>query len=238
MPTSMPTIRFPSSSKMVDRRGSKARASDIRSCPAARMVRNDVFLTPQTRLLIVSGSNMSGKSTLLRTVGVNVVLAMAGAPVRAASAHDDAARRGRDAARPRLAAGRALAILRGDFPHPQHRRSGWTARSRHRPGCSFCSTSSSREPTLTIGKIGAEALLLNLIDRGAIGLTTTHDLALTAIADQSGGRAVNVHFEDELRDGELIFDYRMKPGPVTHSNALALMKAVGLPVATIGRLED
>ena len=83
-------------------------------------------------------------------------------------------------------------------------------------------------------KIGAEALLLNLIDRGAIGLTTTHDLALTAIADQSGGRAVNVHFEDELRDGELIFDYRMKPGPVTHSNALALMKAVGLPA----RLED
>jgi hypothetical protein len=53
--------------------------------PAARMVRNDVFLTPETRLLIVSGSNMSGKSTLLRTVGVNVVLAMAGAPVRAAA---------------------------------------------------------------------------------------------------------------------------------------------------------
>ena len=81
-------------------------------------------------------------------------------------------------------------------------------------------------------KIGAEALLLNLIDRGAIGLTTTHDLALTAIADQSGGRAVNVHFDDELKAGELIFDYRMKPGPVTHSNALALMRAVGLPVDT------
>ena len=91
--------------------------------------------------------------------------------------------------------------------------------------------------------IGAEALLLNLIDRGAIGLTTTHDLALTAIADQSAGRAVNVHFDDELKDGELIFDYRMKPGPVTHSNALALMKAVGLPVTPlvdwrIRRLED
>ena len=77
-------------------------------------------------------------------------------------------------------------------------------------------------------------MLLNLIDRGAIGLTTTHDLALTAIANQSGGRAVNVHFEDQLRDGELIFDYRMKPGPVTHGrNALALMRAVGLPVNTV-----
>ena len=87
-------------------------------------------------------------------------------------------------------------------------------------------------------KIGAEALLLNLIDRGAIGLTTTHDLALTGIAAESQGRAANVHFEDVLQDGELIFDYKMKPGPVTHSNALALMKAVGLPVNTTGRLED
>jgi DNA mismatch repair ATPase MutS len=79
-------------------------------------------------------------------------------------------------------------------------------------------------------KIGAEALLYGLIERGAIGLTTTHDLALTAIADQSGGRIANVHFEDRLEGDRLVFDYRMKPGPVTHSNALELMKAVGLPV--------
>jgi DNA mismatch repair ATPase MutS len=69
-----------------------------------------------------------------------------------------------------------------------------------------------------------------LIERGAIGLITTHDMALAAIADRSRGRAANVHFEDELRGGELVFDYKMRPGPVTHSNALALMKAVGLPV--------
>jgi DNA mismatch repair ATPase MutS len=59
---------------------------------------------------------------------------------------------------------------------------------------------------------------------------TTHDLALASIADRSDGRAVNVHFEDEMREGRLVFDYQMKPGPVTHSNALALMRAVGLPV--------
>jgi DNA mismatch repair ATPase MutS len=53
--------------------------------PAARIVRNDVLLTATTRLLVVSGSNMSGKSTLLRTVGTNAVLAFAGAPVRAQS---------------------------------------------------------------------------------------------------------------------------------------------------------
>ena len=209
--------------------------------PAARMVRNDVFLTPQTRLLIVSGSNMSGKSTLLRTVGVNVVLAMAGAPVRAASAHADAARRGRDAPRARLASGGALAILRGDFPHPQRGRSRRTAPHAGIAGLLFLLDELFQGTNSHDRKIGAEALLLSLIDRGAIGLTTTHDLALTAIAEQSGGRAVNVHFEDELKDGELIFDYRMKPGPVTHSNALALMKAVGLPVQhhwQIGRSVD
>jgi hypothetical protein len=201
--------------------------------PSARMVRNDVFLTPQTRLLIVSGSNMSGKSTLLRTVGVNVVLAMSGAPVRAAAL-----------TLAPLAIGATLHV----HDSLQAGRSRFFAEiSRIRSIVDLCERQTV--PLFLLDelfqgtnshdrKIGAEALLLDLIDRGAIGLTTTHDLALTAIAEQSGGRAVNVHFEDQLKDGELIFDYRMKPGPVTHSNALALMKAVGLPVGSIGRLED
>jgi hypothetical protein len=199
--------------------------------PAARMVRNDVFLTPQTRLLIVSGSNMSGKSTLLRTVGVNVVLAMAGAPVRAATLTltplavgatlhvHDSLQAGRSRFFAEISRIRSVADLAGPLPEPSS------------TGLLFLLDELFQGTNSHDRKIGAEALLLNLIDRGAIGLTTTHDLALTAIAEQSGGRAVNVHFEDEFRDGELIFDYRMKPGPVTHSNALALMKAVGLPVA-------
>jgi hypothetical protein len=206
--------------------------------PAARMVRNDVFLTPQTRLLIVSGSNMSGKSTLLRTVGVNVVLAMAGAPVRAASLTltplavgatlhvHDSLQAGRSRFFAEISRIRSVVDLAGPLGTPAS------------PGLLFLLDELFQGTNSHDRKIGAEALLLSLIDRGAIGLTTTHDLALTAIAEQSGGRAVNVHFEDELKDGELIFDYRMKPGPVTHSNALALMKAVGLPVHTIGRSED
>ncbi|MEO5740737.1 MAG: DNA mismatch repair protein MutS [Vicinamibacterales bacterium] len=206
--------------------------------PAARMVRNDVFLTPQTRLLIVSGSNMSGKSTLLRTIGVNVVLAMAGAPVRAAALTltplavgatlhvHDSLQAGRSRFFAEISRIRGIADLAGPLPTPAS------------TGLLFLLDELFQGTNSHDRKIGAEALLLSLIDRGAIGLTTTHDLALTAIAEQSGGRAANVHFEDELKDGELIFDYRMKPGPVTHSNALALMKAVGLPVTTIGRLED
>ena len=69
-----------------------------------------------------------------------------------------------------------------------------------------------------------------LIDRGAIGLVTTHDLALAEFADRLAPRAANVHFEDQLVDGAMRFDYRMRPGVVRHSNALALMRAVGLDV--------
>jgi DNA mismatch repair ATPase MutS len=193
--------------------------------PAARMVANDVFLTPEVRLLIVSGSNMSGKSTLLRTVGVNVVLAMAGAPVRAATL-----------AMTPLAVGATLHV-HDSLQAGRSRFFAEISRIRriadlvdHAPAPMFLLDELFQGTNSHDRRIGAEALLRSLIDRGAVGLTTTHDLALTAIADQSGGRAVNVHFEDQFVDGELVFDYRMRPGPVTHSNALALMKAVGLPV--------
>ena len=71
-------------------------------------------------------------------------------------------------------------------------------------------------------------MLRSLIDRGAIGLVTTHDLSLTAIVDALGPRAANVHFEDSFDGRDMHFDYRVKPGPVTKSNALALMRAVGI----------
>ena len=79
-------------------------------------------------------------------------------------------------------------------------------------------------------RIGAEAVVRSLVKRGAIGLVTTHDLALTQIADSMGERATNVHFEDRLENGRMIFDYRMQPGVVQRSNALELMRAVGIEV--------
>ena len=195
--------------------------------PAARMVRNNVALSPQVRLLIVSGSNMSGKSTMLRTVGVNVVLAMAGAPVRAAhlkmtplavgaTLHvNDSLHAGKSRFFAEISRIRGILDLAADHPAPIYLLDEL-----------FQGTNSYDR------KIGAEALLNSLVYRGAIGLTTTHDLSLTTIAEQSAGQVVNVHFEDQLQDGELVFDYTMKAGPVAHSNALALMRAVGLPVTT------
>jgi DNA mismatch repair ATPase MutS len=69
-----------------------------------------------------------------------------------------------------------------------------------------------------------------LVERGAIGIVTTHDLALTRIVDALGERALNVHFEDHLENGQMIFDYKMQPGVVQRSNALELMRSVGLDV--------
>jgi len=73
--------------------------------------------------------------------------------------------------------------------------------------------------------------LRRLLSRGAIGLVTTHDLALTAIADELAPRARNSHFEDSIQDGALQFDYKLRDGVIARGNALALMRAVGLDFA-------
>jgi hypothetical protein len=192
--------------------------------PAAGMIRNDVSLGETAQLLVVSGSNMSGKSTLLRTVGINAVLALAGAPVRAASLRVSP-----------LALGATLRIQ----DSLQEGRSRFFAEiSRIRELADMAAT----QPLLFLldelfhgtnshdRLQGAAGVLRNLVDRGAIGLITTHDLALTAVATDLGARAANVHFEDSFDGVDMRFDYRMKPGPVTRSNALALMRAVGLDV--------
>jgi DNA mismatch repair ATPase MutS len=193
--------------------------------PAARMVRNDVHLGHTTQLLVVSGSNMSGKSTLLRTVGVNAVLALAGAPVRAA--------------RLRLAPLHVGATLRIQDSLQEGRSRFYAEISRIRE---LADLASGRLPLLFLldelfhgtnshdRVVGASGVLRALIDRGAIGLVTTHDLALTKVADDVSPRAANVHFDDRFEAGEIHFDYVMKPGPVTRSNAIALMRAVGLDV--------
>jgi DNA mismatch repair ATPase MutS len=79
-------------------------------------------------------------------------------------------------------------------------------------------------------RIGAEALVRGLVERGAIGLVTTHDLALAEIAETLGPRAANVHFEDRIEGGRILFDYVMCPGVVRKSNAIELMRSVGLEI--------
>ena len=193
--------------------------------PDTRCVRNDVHLGGPVRILIVSGSNMSGKSTLLRTVGINAVLAMAGAPVRA--------RRLRISP---LALGATVRIQDSLQTGSSH---FYAEITRLRV---LMDLAHGPRPLLFLldeifhgtnshdRQIGAEAIIRSFLKRGAIGLVTTHDLALTRVAESLAPQAANVCFEDHLENGQLVFDYHMRPGVVRKSNALALMRAVGLEV--------
>jgi hypothetical protein len=192
----------------------------------SRCVRNDLSLDASHALVVVSGSNMSGKSTFLRSVGTAVVMALAGAPVRAGRLHvsplalgavlrvQDSLREGASRFYAELLALRRVAErCRGPVP------------------VLFLLDEILNGTNSHDRRIGAEALLRGLVARGAIGLVTTHDLALTAIADELAPRAKNAHFEDQLADGELHFDYRLRDGVIQRGNALALMHAVGLDFA-------
>jgi DNA mismatch repair ATPase MutS len=79
-------------------------------------------------------------------------------------------------------------------------------------------------------RIGAEAIMTGLVGTGAVGLVTTHDLALATITERLGTRASNAHFDDHFDGGTLHFDYTLKPGVVETSNALALMRSIGIDV--------
>jgi hypothetical protein len=192
---------------------------------AAKCVRNNVRLDSNTRVLLVSGSNMSGKSTLLRTVGINTVLSMAGAPVRAKSL--------------RLSALSLGTRLRSSDSLQEGRSNFYTEVLRIKQ---VVDLGNSGAPTLFLfdelldgtnshdRRIGAESLLRAFLERGAIGMVTTHDLALTEMATSLGAIVHNVHLQDYVENGQMRFDYKLRDGVVAKSNALELMRLAGLKV--------
>jgi hypothetical protein len=193
--------------------------------PAAKCVRNDLRIGEETRLLLISGSNMSGKSTLMRSIGINTVLAMCGAPVRAR--------------RLRLTPCTvAASILVSDSLQEGSSRF-YAEITRLR---AICDLAERRPPVLflldellqgTNSKdrlIGASGIARALVASGAVGVITTHDLSLTQI-EQSGDLGLrNMHLEDRIEDGRMQFDYTLRDGVVARSNGIELMRLVGLKV--------
>jgi hypothetical protein len=193
--------------------------------PAAKCVRNDISVCDETRVLLISGSNMSGKSTLMRTVGINGVLAMAGAPVRAHRLQLTPLQIG------------ASILINDSLQEGNSRFYAEISRLRQ-----ICDLAERHPPVLflldellqgTNSKdrlIGAEGVVRALLASGAIGLISTHDLALTNIGSQEDNLLHNVHLQDEIRDGKMTFDFKLHDGVVTKSNGIELMRLIGLKV--------
>ena len=193
-------------------------------------VSNDVAFNRETVFYVISGSNMAGKSTFLRAVGLNAVLAAAGAPVCAARARvsvfnvcasisiADSLAEGKskflaEVERLRAAIGAAQdAAARGGRPVLfliDEVLSGTNSRDR---------------------RVAAEAVIAALVAAGAVGALSTHDLALTEIAGNAALRGVNVHMQSEDPEQPLAFDYRVKPGILRQTNALAIVRMLGIEV--------
>ena len=192
--------------------------------PDSECVRNDVNLSRDQQMLMVSGSNMSGKSTLLRTIGINSVLAFAGGPVCAKSLT--------------ISPLQVATAMRISDSLQQGRSLFFSVLSRLKRVVDLTSS----QPTVLFlldeilqgtnshdRRIGAEAVIRSLLKKAAIGLVTTHDLALTEIGDTLKS-VNNVHFADQIQDGTMTFDYKLRPGVVQKSNALELMRLVGLEI--------
>jgi DNA mismatch repair ATPase MutS len=187
-------------------------------------VTNDVYLNPQSHFYVVSGSNMSGKSTLLRAIGLNAVLASAGAPVRARSLRLS-----------KLSVCASLSVV-DSLLHGKSKFLAEVDRLRQ------TIASAEGNPVLFLideilsgtnshdRRVAAEAVVRTLIDRGAIGALSTHDLALTEIAEAEGLHGVNVHMGSRDGSDPMDFDYRLKLGVTTESNALAIARMAGVAV--------
>jgi hypothetical protein len=196
---------------------------------AGKRVANDVTIAGRGDALVVTGSNMSGKSTLLRAIGINTVLTNAGGPVCAAA----------------LKIGRLrLATSMRVSDSLEEGTSRFYAELKKLKLVLDLSRSAAEEPsqgallflldeilhgTNTRERlIGARAILMELLARGAMGAVSTHDLGLGDLEKEKPENVQNVHFEEQVEGDVMTFDYKLRRGVVQSSNALRLMKIVGL----------
>lgn len=187
---------------------------------------NDFELDQDQRIVILTGSNMAGKSTFLRTIGVNLSLAYAGSTVNANQLEtslfrpftcikvSDSVQDGLSyfyAEVKRLTA--LLAAAKAEDPMP----------------ALFLIDEIFRGTNSRERLIGSRSYIRALSQSNAVGLVATHDLELVKLADEIDG-VVNFHFREEVSDGRMVFDYRLRSGPCPTTNALTIMRLEGLPV--------
>jgi DNA mismatch repair ATPase MutS len=194
----------------------------------ATRIANDVQVTREKRALLITGSNMSGKSTFLRAMGTNAVLAHAGAPVCAASLTIGPLRlvtsmRIRD----------SLADGVSHF-HAELQRIKKVLDMAVAPSEAavfflldeILHGTNSRERVL-----GGRSVMRHLLASSSLGAVSTHDLGLSALETEHPERVQNVHFQEQIEGGRMTFDYKLRAGVVQSFNALRLMNEVGIDVS-------
>ena len=193
---------------------------------AEKCVRNSLRIGGETRVLLISGSNMSGKSTLMRTVGVNTVLAMCGAPVRAKRLRLTPLQIG-------------ASLLVNDSLQEGHSRFYAEIEKLGRicalaeaggAGVMFLLDELLQGTNSKDRLVGAEGVVRALVEAGAIGVVTTHDLALAEMEGIAAGAMRNMHFQDQIVEGEMRFDFTLREGVAMKSNGVELMRLIGLKV--------
>jgi len=194
--------------------------------PIGKRIANDVAIPAAGAALVITGSNMAGKSTMLRALGVNAVLAVAGAPVCAR----------------KLTVGPLTVVTSmrvrdslGDgtsrfYAELKKLRRVLDAARKGDPPAFYLLDEVLHGTNARERLIGAAALVKELSRVGAVGAISTHDLALGELEVELAGKVKNVHFEEQVEGETMTFDYKLRPGVVQSSNALRLMKIVGLDV--------
>lgn len=217
--------------ELVDEQTFESEACGHPLIEAGKRVSNDVTIEGPGYALVVTGSNMSGKSTLLRAVGINVVLANAGAPVCAKSM-----RVGRLVVATSMRVSDSLDEGTSRFYAELKKLKlvldlSRKAKAEAGSGTVLFLLDEILHGTNTRERlIGARAILRELLARGAMGAVSTHDLGLGDLEAEMPDRVKNVHFEEQVQDETMTFDYKLRMGIVQSSNALRLMRIVGLDV--------
>jgi DNA mismatch repair ATPase MutS len=192
---------------------------------AGQRVTNDVALSGPGSVFLVTGSNMSGKSTLLRSMGLAAVMALSGAPVCA-----QRLRMSRCAVRTSIRVADSLERGISHFYAELRKLKAVLSATDGELPVLFLLDEILHGTNSRERQIGARWLLSELMARGALGAASTHDMGLTRLPEELQDRIQLVHFRENVEAGAMTFDYQLRSGPVMAGNALRLMRAVGLDV--------
>lgn len=193
--------------------------------PSDRRISNDFETSGGGRTILVTGSNMSGKSTFLRTCGINTVLALAGAPVCAASFTVSNVK-----IHSSMRISDSLEENISSFYAELRRLNSIIKEAETNPKVFLLLDEILRGTNSNDRFTGSVALIKQLTGYGTVAMVATHDLKLAELSEEMPGKIDNYHFDVKISGEELFFDYKLTPGICTSMNASILMKKMGIKV--------